>query len=154
MAVIFTHVFNDGGWIARDTSLLGIVLPSVDMVVGRGIERATILREGNAMADLKNVSCCLHHSPAMMKFSAMRSYISVINDYLGSATLPQASTISTKLQPADPVSLLHNQQAARVIEVNASRVSQVIGDDLDLESWRNRRCSVCGADRGAGASCR
>jgi hypothetical protein len=37
MAVIFAHVLNDGGCIARDAALLGIVLPSVDMVVGRSI---------------------------------------------------------------------------------------------------------------------
>lgn len=86
--------------------------------------------------------------------SATRSHLFVINDDLGGAALPQASTISTKLQPADPVSLLHNQQAARGIEMDASGFSQVIGDDLDTESWRDRRCSMRGADRGAGASCR
>jgi hypothetical protein len=106
------------------------------------------------MADLKNVSCCLHHPSTMMPFSAMQSYLIVINDYLGCAALPQASTISTKLQPADPVSLLHNQQAARGVKLYTSGVSQIIGDNLDTESWRDRRCSMCGADRGAGASCR
>jgi hypothetical protein len=57
MAFIFTHVLDYVGGFARDATFLSIVLPCIDIAVSRAVEGATILREGDAMAQLIEVSC-------------------------------------------------------------------------------------------------
>jgi hypothetical protein len=65
------------------------------------------------------------------------TYILISNNDMGRSILPHTRSITCQRHPTDAIPLLHDQKPTSRIELNSSRLPQVICDNLDLESWRH-----------------